>query len=191
MALEIRDAQGRVVRRFTNADAPPVVDFGAVSYPAYWLGAPQILGAGAGHHRFAWDLRYAPPAGVAHDLSITAVGHRTPPGPFGPFVAPGRYTVALTVDGVAVTQPLIVRLDPRVTTPLADIARQTALSMRAYAAFNRLATLGAALDARLQNAGLAETQRTGITALRGRARPTRPTRCTAASPPPRQTPKPS
>jgi hypothetical protein len=45
---------------------------------------------------------------------------------------PGHYTVRLTVDGKHYTQPLTVRMDPRVKTSHADLSRQFALSKRAY-----------------------------------------------------------
>ena len=42
---------------------------------------------------------------------------------------PGRYTVRLTVEGRVSTQPLVVRMDPRVKTSAEDLAKQHALSM--------------------------------------------------------------
>ena len=43
---------------------------------------------------------------------------------------PGTYAVRLTVDGVAHTQPLRVKMDPRVTTSEADLKLQLDLSLR-------------------------------------------------------------
>ena len=40
--------------------------------------------------------------------------HRTYPGVDSPWVAPGTYTVRLTVDGKSSTQPIVVKMDPRV-----------------------------------------------------------------------------
>ena len=48
-----------------------------------------------------------------------AVPHRTYPSVAAPWAAPGAYTVRLTVDGKQYTQPLTLRLDPRVKTPAA------------------------------------------------------------------------
>ena len=52
--------------------------------------------------------------------------------PMTPWAPPGRYTVRLTVNGQAYTQPLTLRLDPRVTTPAADLARLAELSREMY-----------------------------------------------------------
>ncbi len=45
---------------------------------------------------------------------------------------PGDYTVKLTVNGKSYTQPLTVKMDPRVTTPTKDIARMFQISFRSY-----------------------------------------------------------
>jgi hypothetical protein len=45
---------------------------------------------------------------------------------------PGEYTVVLTAAGKSYTQPLAVKMDPRVKTPLSDLARQFELSKRLY-----------------------------------------------------------
>ena len=50
--------------------------------------------------------------------------------PVGPSVLPGRYTVRLTVNGQTQTQPLVVTMDPRVTTSQAELQRQFALSTK-------------------------------------------------------------
>ena len=61
VTLEIRDAAGRVVRRYSSEDAtPPVTDEGNV--PAYWIRPPAVAGEDRGMHRFVWDLHYPPPA---------------------------------------------------------------------------------------------------------------------------------
>jgi hypothetical protein len=45
-------------------------------------------------------------------------------------VLPGTYSVKLTVNGKTYTQPLIVRMDPRVKTPMLALVKQHALSVR-------------------------------------------------------------
>src|SRR5207237_529253 len=52
--------------------------------------------------------------------------------PRGPWARPGAYTVWLTVAGLSYTQPLIVKMDPRVTTPAEGLERQFTLSMQCY-----------------------------------------------------------
>jgi hypothetical protein len=43
---------------------------------------------------------------------------------------PGRYTVKLTVNGKTYSQPLTVKMDPRVKTPLADLQKQFDLATK-------------------------------------------------------------
>src|SRR6185312_10045488 len=45
---------------------------------------------------------------------------------------PGQYTVRLSVGGKTDTQPLTVKMDPRVTTSAADLARVAQLSREMY-----------------------------------------------------------
>ena len=45
---------------------------------------------------------------------------------------PGKYSVRLTVNGKTYTQPLVVRMDPRVTTPTPGLQHQFTLSIQAY-----------------------------------------------------------
>jgi len=117
------------VRRFSSADvAPPLRDEGNI--PRYWIRPTPILSAQPGLHRFVWDLRYSTPAALDFPFPIAAVPHDTPREPRGPWVMPGQYKVKLTVDGRSQTQPLAVRLDPRVKTPAAGLRQQLALSMR-------------------------------------------------------------
>jgi hypothetical protein len=64
---------------------------------------------------------------------------------------PGNYTVRLTVDGKAMSAPLVVKLDPRVKTPLAGLKLQYDTSRALDAALRRVATAlqapGASRDA--------------------------------------------
>jgi hypothetical protein len=49
--------------------------------------------------------------------------------PVGPLALPGKYSARLTVAGKSLTVPIEVVLDPRVTTPLADLQKQMALQL--------------------------------------------------------------
>ena len=129
VTLEILDASGAVVRRFSSADAPePMLEGQQV--PPRWVRPPQVLSAEPGMHRFAWDLRYERPAGVRLGYPISAIDGYTPAEPRGPLALPGTYTVRLTVDRVAHRQSLRVKMDPRVMTSGADLKLQFDLSMR-------------------------------------------------------------
>jgi photosystem II stability/assembly factor-like uncharacterized protein len=128
VVLEVLDEQGRVVHVETSAEAPPRVE--AEQYFAdLWLAVPAPLPAGAGHHRAVWNLRLPRPPAIAYEYSIAAVPDAdTPALPQGLLALPGAYTVRLTVDGAASTVPLTVVMDPRVTTPLADLQAQLAFA---------------------------------------------------------------
>ncbi len=132
VTLEILDTQNRLVRRYSSRDQPDVIDARTQAYPTYWFRPPRVLSAKAGMQRWAWDLRYPPPAGFPRSYPMTAIYHDTPPQPVGPTVLPGDYTVKLTVDGKSFTQPLTIRMDPRVTTAPAGIAKMHEVALRCY-----------------------------------------------------------
>ena len=130
VTLEVLDAAGKTVRRYASDEqAPPVKDVGNV--PAYWIRPVRILSADAGLHRFVWDLHYPPPPG-GQEYPIAATPRDTAPEPKGPWVLPGTYTVKLTANGRSVTQPLTVKMDPRVKTPPLGLQQQFTLSKRLY-----------------------------------------------------------
>jgi hypothetical protein len=51
-------------------------------------------------------------------------------GPAAPLAAPGNYTVKLTANGKSSTQPLTIKLDPRVKTPQDALDRQFGLASK-------------------------------------------------------------
>jgi hypothetical protein len=130
--LEIYDAKNQLVRRFASDDKPEEFPAQDHQIPAYWVRPPRILPNAAGMQRFVWDLRYPDPPGARRTYPISAIYRDTPSEPHGPAVAPGSYAVKLTVNGKTYTQTLNVRMDPRVVTPAAGLARQSALSMQVY-----------------------------------------------------------
>src|SRR5437762_10848978 len=120
ISLEVRDAAGRVVRRFASDYVPEPPDSTA-NIPPWWIRPAQPLSAEMGMHRFVWDLRGPPPAATQRGYPIAAVYRDTPREPRGPIVVPGRYTVRLTVGGRTLAETVTVRMDPRVTTPPAGL----------------------------------------------------------------------
>jgi photosystem II stability/assembly factor-like uncharacterized protein len=135
VTLEILDNKSNIVRKYASTDKPELGDLVAekdLDIPTYWIRPTPILSADAGPHRFVWDLHYPPPAGSARTYPISAIIHDTPSEPFGPWVLPGTYAVRLTVDGQAYSQPLVVKMDPRVNTPLASLEKQFELSLQCY-----------------------------------------------------------
>jgi photosystem II stability/assembly factor-like uncharacterized protein len=130
--LEILDASGAVVRRYSSndkADAPK--DTGNV--PWYWIRPTRTLSTAPGMHRFTWDLHYPPLPQKKPTYPISAVPFDTAPDSTSPWVMPGKYTVKLTVDGRTSTQPLTVVMDPRVKASREALAKQFALSKKVYA----------------------------------------------------------
>jgi photosystem II stability/assembly factor-like uncharacterized protein len=131
VTLTIIDANGNTVRRFSSDDKPYKIP--ELNIPLYWIRPQQLLSADAGSHRFCWDLHYtridAPPS-----YPISAIYMNTAPAPNSPWAMPGRYTVKLTAGDKVLTQQLVVRMDPRVKTPLTDLQQQHDWSMRCYKA---------------------------------------------------------
>ena len=171
ITLEILDGGGEVVRRYSSADVPEHIDPDTLPYPTYWIRPPQSLGTTPGHHRFVWDLRYAPPRGAARQYSIAAVYRNTPSGPAGPLVHPGTYTVRLTVDGAAQQKSLDVRLDPRVKISPADLQQQTDASLACYRAYLDAQAIREQIDVRITDSTTSAAARDALTALRGEGAP--------------------
>ena len=154
VTLEVVDARGRVVRSYSSTepvfDPDPGKDMAAYDkvcqknpsaaycgLPLYWPAPQVILSPKAGMHRFSWDLRFDPvspqdliPAG--DEEATGAVPGRTYPTYNTPWVPPGSYTVRLTVNGTAYTQPIVVKLDPRVRISGGALAQLNALSVEMH-----------------------------------------------------------
>lgn len=105
--LEIYDAEGGLVRKFSSTDAAPKTDPRTLPIAMEWVREPATLSAAAGMHRFVWDLHYELPKAL----------HRSFYGPAGVWAMPGNYIVKLTANGKSSSQPLTVKMDPRISTP--------------------------------------------------------------------------
>ena len=143
--LEIKDGKGNLVRRYTSKDQLPAVK-DTNNVPAYWIRPPQPLSGESGMHRFLWDMHYQPVPGVAPDYPIAAVYGETAPIATSPWAAPGTYSVILKVDGKTYTEPLTVKMDPRVKTPEAELQKQFALSKALYDARLKLEPISQELN---------------------------------------------
>ena len=151
VTLEILDSGGKVVRSLSSTD--PVLtpdpaldpagydkicqrDPGAPNcrVPLYWPAPQMVLSTKKGMHRFSWDLHLEPLGDEprAGGGARGAVPGRTYPAVEAPWAPAGEYTVRLTVSGQTHTQPLSLRLDPRVKTPAADLERLAVLSRQMY-----------------------------------------------------------
>ena len=134
VVLEIFDSANKLVRRYSGADKPESIEAISkqVNIPPYWIRPTQVLSAEPGMHRFLWDLHFPPPAGEPPEFPIAAIYRDTQRNPVGPWALPGNYTVKLTVGGRSYTQPLTVKMDPRVKTSQEGLTEQHAIAMRCY-----------------------------------------------------------
>jgi photosystem II stability/assembly factor-like uncharacterized protein len=103
--LEFLDPRGVVVRSVTNREGT----------------GNNRLAPRAGVNAWVWDLRRAAPTQLPGVLLFGA-----PNG--GARVSPGTYTVRLTVGTAVRTQPLEVRLDPRIQATQAQVAERDSIA---------------------------------------------------------------
>jgi photosystem II stability/assembly factor-like uncharacterized protein len=159
VTLEILDAQGHLVRRFSSTDKPEISeeDLQKQLIPLYWVRKARQLSTEAGMHRWIWDLHYPPPTTTRHDYPIAAIPHDTPRYPFGPTVVPGTYTVRLSVEGKTSTAPLTVKMDPRVKVSSAGLLKK-------YQVETRLAALVSQSSLAVLQAGSIRDQLKSLTA---------------------------
>jgi photosystem II stability/assembly factor-like uncharacterized protein len=131
VTLEILDAQGKLVRKFSSADRPDVseADLKKQLIPLYWPRPFRALSADAGMHRWVWDLHHPAPDSMSHGYPISAIPGDTPRYPLGPTVLPGSYTARLTANGKSYTAPFTVKMDPRVKTSAAGLEKKFQLEM--------------------------------------------------------------
>ena len=121
--LQVYDADGRLVRTMSSVLPPPIDD---ADYPHYWVASPEsrALSTHIGLNRINWNLNYEDPPALRHDLEnqMNMVPGSATPGPHGPQVIPGVYTLKLTVDGKVSTREVTVVNDPRVGQSVALMA---------------------------------------------------------------------
>ena len=101
-----------------------------------------------GLNRVSWDLRYEAPRLIAMRTTPAENPHIWEEPRFqgkdtrpvthwgleqaqvGPIVAPGKYTVKLTVDGQSSTQPIEILRDPKIASTVADLDLSVKLQLR-------------------------------------------------------------
>ena len=111
LTIEILNGNGATVRRYSSADPVPPIDPNTLAVNAVWQRPQEPPAATAGMHRFVWDLRPTPAAGGRGGRGGRGGGGGGRGGL--PPVAPGGYSVKLTVNGQSYTQPLALKPDPR------------------------------------------------------------------------------
>jgi len=138
ITLEILDAAGTVIRRFTSEAG------GKAAEGAQGMRAPimserdaRALDKEAGMHRFTWDLRHPGPLNKNGDVGR------------GPMAVPGTYQARLSVGDWTATRSFDVLVDPRVAadgvTP-ADLQAQLAFNLEVREAMSRAAGAVARID---------------------------------------------
>ncbi len=162
VTLEIFDAHNQLVRKYASTDKPlNMAKIAAENpIPMYWVRHEQELSSVAGMHRFVWDIHYPAPESLAHDYPISAIVHDTPRYPLGALALPGEYMVKLTVDGKSYSKPFVVKMDPRIKTPLADLGKQFEMQSgsvegmnRSFEALSQVQSVRAQLKERAAKAG--------------------------------------
>jgi hypothetical protein len=130
VVIELLDARGRIVRRYSSAGELPKPTAPPQIAPNWLEPRPQPPTANAGHNRFVWDLRYPPPPAemYAYTMQVMA-GEGAETEPMGPLVLPGAYHVRLIVGSDSLTRALTVVNDPRVKATAAALRSQTALAL--------------------------------------------------------------
>jgi photosystem II stability/assembly factor-like uncharacterized protein len=121
--LDILDAGGGVVRSYSSEARAASGGRGG----RRGGGLPSVLPAKVGMNRFVWDLRYAGGAAAGGDGEGGGFGGG------GPLVAPGAFKARLTAGGVTKTEPLTVKIDPRIAkdgTTVADLTAQARLALK-------------------------------------------------------------
>jgi photosystem II stability/assembly factor-like uncharacterized protein len=116
LRLEIRNAEGKLIRTFTNKR-----DTLFKNYPG-GPPAPSILPANTGINVFVWDIRTETAPGVP-DVFVYG-DHR------GYQSAPGKYTVTMEYKGEKATTSVEILPDPRVNFKAADWTAQQAMLER-------------------------------------------------------------
>jgi photosystem II stability/assembly factor-like uncharacterized protein len=125
VTIEILDSAGKVVRSYTGSEAEEKkakqestedFDFGPPRKPP--------PGRGAGTNRFDWDLRYSGATVFEGEILWSARAQQ------GPLAMPGDYQVRVAAGGVAQTQPLSLKLDPREHVTLPELRQQFDLAIK-------------------------------------------------------------
>jgi photosystem II stability/assembly factor-like uncharacterized protein len=153
ITLDVFDSAGSPVRHLSSVSGPSVPEAAQPPESNFWLAPPFQLPANVGANRTHWDLRYDPPPTFVHTFEINANPGLTPASPIGALVAPGTYTVKLTVDGRTHTAKVAVTNDPRSAASTSDVRAQVALqralagAMRTtYTLYQQAAVMRARLD---------------------------------------------
>ena len=108
VVIEVVEANGSVLRRWSSADKPVTVDPKKITVVPSWIEVEPPPSPDGGTHRFVWDFH-------VKDAK-------------GPLAPPGTYTVRLTVQGKTLERSLRLLRDPRIEASDADLRAQYTLA---------------------------------------------------------------
>lgn len=123
LKLDILNKSGEVIRTYEAESPQSENGLASMSTGFYDQGYDAPLTLRKGAQRMIWDMR--------HTGAWNSNPERS--GTNGPLAAPGTYTARLTVDGETQQQPLVLRIDPKVSqagTSIEDLVAQEELSLK-------------------------------------------------------------
>jgi photosystem II stability/assembly factor-like uncharacterized protein len=135
ITLQVLDSQGHAVREYSSrkeaSEEPAEAQEEELEEGTRTTSEP--LPSAAGLNRFNWDLRYEPAVKVpGYSLWDYEEGIE------GPRALPGTYQLRLTAAGQTLTEPLEVKLDPRVTASAEDLKQQFELATAIHQKLSQL-----------------------------------------------------
>ncbi len=160
VTLEVLAADGTVVATLSSKAKEPTGAYEYVKDEREQL-KELALPKAAGVQRAVWGLSWDGAEMIPNALLDS--GYPAD----GPTAVPGAYTVRLTVNGKTATAPLVLRPDPRVSLPQADLEAQLRFSLDVSGAVTRLTRA----VARLQTVRRQLAQRNDLLAKDEKARP--------------------
>ena len=116
VTLEIRDASGALVRRWSSTDPHAAPDLATIDFTPEWAPHESRLSAVAGAHRLVWNFTVQPPKGLGEEDAVWA--------------PPGRYVATLDVAGARQSRSFSIVADPRVHVAAGTYRAQFSLAER-------------------------------------------------------------
>jgi hypothetical protein len=127
VAIEFLDPTGKLIRKFSSTDTVAAQGGrggGGGGGGRGGFGGAQRVGNRAGFNRYTWNLQY-PDASTFQGM-ILWQGSTA-----GPFVAPGTYSVRLTVGSATpLTEKFVVKKDPLTSATVADLVEQQRFALQ-------------------------------------------------------------
>lgn len=120
ITMEILDAKGQTVRKFSSKEQKPEGGEGGF----FGMRGTPPLPKKPGLNRYVWNMQYPAARSVPHAQYDGGF-------PIGILAPPGKYEVKLTVEGKTYSAPIELRMDPRAKISEADLQKQFTLGEQA------------------------------------------------------------